>query len=410
MSRPTSRVPAYRLHKPSGQARAIVNHRHVYLGKYGSDESREKYARLIAELPAASRLSITSKGAVPQAVSINQVILAYWQFATRHYIKDGQSTREVEAIREALRPLRTLYGHTPADEFGPKKLKAIREHMIAANLSRGVINHRVGKIKRLFKWAVAEELISSAIYHGLQAVAGLRFGQTAARETEPIRPVPDLHVAAVLPFVTPHIVAMIMVQRLTGMRAGEVVIMRPCDIDTTGELWTYEPTDHKTRWRGHRKQIPLGPEVQSILESFLDRAPQAFLFSPAESERWRLENRPPYHGRQRMTPVFPSELRRRHRVKEARRRHRAKAAGPERYDTNSYRRAVCYGLRMARKSGFAIPHWHPHQLRHTRATEVRKKYGIEAAQQALCHARPDTTAIYAEKNLDLARQVAKEMG
>jgi hypothetical protein len=49
MPRKNGHVPAYRLHKPSGQARAIINHEHVYLGKFGSVESREKYARLIAE-------------------------------------------------------------------------------------------------------------------------------------------------------------------------------------------------------------------------------------------------------------------------------------------------------------------------------------------------------------------------
>ncbi len=54
MPSPNGRVPAYRLHKPSGQARVIVNHEHIYLGKYGSVESRKKYARLIAELASAN--------------------------------------------------------------------------------------------------------------------------------------------------------------------------------------------------------------------------------------------------------------------------------------------------------------------------------------------------------------------
>ena len=47
---PRQSVPSYRLHKPSGQARTIIHGRHIYLGKYNSPESREKYARLLAEL------------------------------------------------------------------------------------------------------------------------------------------------------------------------------------------------------------------------------------------------------------------------------------------------------------------------------------------------------------------------
>jgi integrase len=282
--------------------------------------------------------------------------------------------------------------------------------MIGAGLSRGVINTRVGRIKRLFKWAVAEELVPPSVYHGLQAVAGLSFSRSLARETEPIRPVPDLHVAATLSFVSPHVAAMVKVQRLTGMRSGELVLMRPADIDTTGEIWIYEPFDHKGRWRGQKKIVPLGLGAQQILAPFLTRDPNTFLFSPAESEQWRLENRPPYHGQQRKTPTYPSELRRRQKEKEARRRRKSTCSKGERYDTNSYRRAIEYGLRKAKKSGFPIPHWHPHQLRHNRGTEVRRKYGIEAAQVALGHAHADVTEVYAEKNLELAVKIAREMG
>jgi integrase len=176
-----------------------------------------------------------------------------------------------------------LYGSTPAGEFGPKRLKTIRHHLIEVGNSRGVVNKRIGQIKRAFRWAVAEELVLPNVYHGLQAVAGLSLGRTSARETEPIRPVPDLYVAVVLPFVSPVVAAMLKVQRLSGMRAGELVIMRPCDIDTSGEVWIYEPSDHKNRWRGHRKEIPLGPEAQRILKPFLDRGPQIFLGSTHEA-------------------------------------------------------------------------------------------------------------------------------
>ena len=71
--------------------------------------------------------------------------------------------------------------------------------------SRGVINHRVGRIKRVFKWAVAEEIVPPSVFHGLQAVSGLCYRRTGADQTEPVRPVPDLYVAAILPFVTPQV-------------------------------------------------------------------------------------------------------------------------------------------------------------------------------------------------------------
>ena len=59
MPRRNGHVPAYRLHRPSGQARVIINHEHIYFGKYGSAESREKYARLIGELAIATGIPAT---------------------------------------------------------------------------------------------------------------------------------------------------------------------------------------------------------------------------------------------------------------------------------------------------------------------------------------------------------------
>jgi len=412
MPKQNGHVPSYRLHKPSGQARTIIAGRHIYLGKYGSPESHEQYARLIAEA-AQGRVPSQippSRSLEESALLINELVAQYWAYAETHYSNAGKPTKELPCIREALRRITAVHGNTRAAEFGPRALKTVRQHMIDQGLSRGVINSHVGRIKRMFKWAVAEELVTPSVFLGLQAVAGLRYGRSEAKETEPVRPVCDLHVAVVLAFVTPQVGAMIRLQRVTGMRPGELVAMRPCDIETDGDVWIYEPAGHKNRWRGHQRIIMLGPAAQAILEPFLHRDPQSFLFSPRESEQWRLTHQPPYHGRERKTPTYDSELRRRGRIRTARRRHQRKRPLREAYDTNSYRRAIEYGLQKARKHGFPIPHWHPHQLRHTRATEVRRQFGVEGAQVTLGHARADVTQVYAEKNLDQAWEIAKRTG
>ncbi len=407
-----TRIPKYRLHKGSGQALVQIDGRRIYLGKHGTEESRERYRRVVGEWLSNHRHTTQNRPEQQpgEGLSINELLLAYWRFAERHYVKDGEPARELESMREALRPVRKLYGNTSARDFGPRSLKAVRDEMISVGLSRGVINRRVGRIKRVFKWAAAEELIPPSVYHGLQAVAGLRYGATEARETEPIRPVPEEWVAATLPHVSPQVAAMIRLQQLTGMRPGEVVIMRPCDIDRSLAIWVYEPHDHKTRWRGHRKQVPLGPRAQEVLAPFLDRAPEAYLFSPREADHWLRNHRPVHHKNHRKTPIYPSELRAREKAELARRKRTPKRPKRDHYDTNSYRRAIDYGFKRAEKAGVTIPHWHPNQLRHSRATEIRKRYGIEAAQVALGHARADVTQVYAEKNLELATQIARECG
>jgi integrase len=72
-------------------------------------------------------------------------------------------------------------------------------------------------------------------------VGGLKKGRTRAKETEKIRPVSDDLVNAVLPQLTPPRRAMVQVQRLTGMRPCEVVLMRPRDIDRSGKIWVFRP-------------------------------------------------------------------------------------------------------------------------------------------------------------------------
>jgi hypothetical protein len=57
-----------------------------------------------------------------------------------------------------------------------------------------------------------------------------------------------------------------------------------------------------------------------------------------------------------------------------------------------------------------VPHWHPSQLRQLRATEVRRAYGLEAAQVVLGHARAEVTEVYAQRDLTLAVRVAGESG
>ena len=404
------RIPKYRHHKGSGQALVQIDGRRIYLGKFGSPESHDAYDRVIGEWLAAARNPDKQSGdQVGISLSITELILMYLKWAKAYYVKEGQTTQEFGAMKDALKPVRALYGKTPARSFGPRSLKAVRERMVDSGLSRGVINNRVNRIKRFFKWAVSEEHVPSSVYEGLRTVTGLKFGRSRARETKAVKPAPDEAVNKLLPFLAPPVRAMVQLQRLTGMRSGEIVIMRPCDIDRSGEGWLYQPTEHKTQYCGHEKVVPLGPKAQQVVEPFLERDPESFLFSPKESEQWRREQRPVHHKKKRKTPIYPSELRAREKLKEKRSKEK-KSRLRDRYDTASYRRSVKYAFTRALRQGVELGHWHPHQLRHARATEIRKMRGVEAAQVTLGHAHVDTTEIYAERDQELAIRIAVETG
>ena len=169
----------------------------------------------IRQVPSASTTTICD-------LTVNEVILRYWQFAQTYYVKNGQPTDEQYGIRAALRSLRQLYGHTPARDFGPGGLKLVREAMIDAGHSRKYINDNVNRIRRTFKWAVAEELVPPSIHQALQAVTGLKAGRSAAREPEPIGPASEERVEMTLPLVSSQVAAMIQLQLLSGARPGEI--------------------------------------------------------------------------------------------------------------------------------------------------------------------------------------------
>jgi len=228
------------------------------------------------------------------------VTARFWEYSQQHYRRsDGTPTSEPNNIRQALRPLKDLYGNTLAKDFGPLALKAVRQKMIEKGWCRTNINKMISRIRLMFKWAVENELLKTNVYHGLQAVSGLKYGRSKAKERKPIKPVPDEVIERTLGKLTPTVKAMVELQRLTGMRPGEVCIMRRRDIDMSGSVWIYSPRHHKIQHHGRDRQVYLGPKAQSILLPFIQPSIDAYLFNPQRSEK---ERRQKLHD-QRKTPL-----------------------------------------------------------------------------------------------------------
>jgi len=452
MPRRSNPVPKYSLHTATGQAFVKVpdgagGRRFVYLGKYGSEESRAEYRRILAGLhtPPAGVGSPSPAAAVPPTV--NHVLVAFARHALEYYRRaDGKAASEIDELKRSLRPVRHLYGDSPAGAFGPKALAAVRQRMIDLGWCRTLINRRAERIRRVFRWAAAEELVPAAVYQSLRALPGLKKGRTGARESDPVHPVDPAHVAATLPHLRPPVRAMARLQELTGMRPGEACGFRFADLDRASELWVYRPTLHKTAHRGKTRVIPLGPKARDVLTAFLvgDHPPPALAptFDPSDPEA-RLPAAAAFETAGRthdadllrdltrrvellagcvvdlQAPLFSPARDREDRFRAMRAARRTKvppsqrgrrAAHPKRtpagaYNTHAYAVAVS---RACERSG--VPHWHPNQIRHTFATEVRRAYGAEAAQVLLGHSQLSTTEVYAERNLDLAARVAAERG
>lgn len=166
------------------------------------------------------------------------IMAGYLEHAERYYRRaDGKPGREYELIKQVLRYVRKNCSDLPAKDFGPTRLKEVRQLLINAGHCRKYINKNVDRIRRMFKWAVGEEMIPVEVHTALTTVPGLKRGRTEAPDHAPVMPVDDATVEATLVHMPQVIADMARIQRLTAMRGGEVVQIRPCDIDRSGDVW-----------------------------------------------------------------------------------------------------------------------------------------------------------------------------
>lgn len=368
MPRLSQSFPRYRKHRASGQAVVTLGGKDHYLGPHGTQASKAFYDRLIAEWLVGGR---TVQDSDQQDYRLVELIAAYRRFARRYYRKNGKVTREAHLIDEAAKHAKRLYSRTPAAEFGPKRLKAVRQSMIDAGWSRKYINKQVGRIRRMFRWGVKEELVPASVYSALGQVRDLRQGRTTVRETKPVEPASESAVQATLPRLPAVVADMVRLQKLTGMRPEEVCLLRPGDLDRSGDVWLYAPESHKTEHHGRGRVVAIGPQGQAILRPYLLRPADVYCFSPVESEAKRRQQQ----HQARQTPLSCGNR------PGSNRKSKPKTKAGQRYTRDSYRRAVHRAIEaenaQRQKDGRKemLEKWSPNRLRHSAATEIRLLVG-----------------------------------
>ena len=388
-----NRTPSYCHHKGSGQAVVRIDGKDRYLGKFGSEESRREYDRLIAEWLAAGRR--LPAGTAGDGLTINELLLSYWRWAEKTYRDgDGAPTRELDNLKDALRPLRKLYGDADAARFGPMALRTVREDMIAAGLCRRTINTRIGRLKRVFRWAVSYELLPAPVYEALRTIPGLQRGRGEARDTDPIKPVPDDDVRATLPFLPAVVAAMAEVQLLTGCRVSEALNI--------------------ARHRPEHERAGLDLQAVQAQEPQPRDRPSNLPWSPGPSRRQAVsQNRPtglPVQPRRRDCGAGRTAG-----------RDAQDEAYSVRTDPDEEGQAEAAAPRPLRPQ--QLPTGHPACLPQgsgaglvAAATQAYvsnghpARYGVEAAKVILGHTKVETTQIYAERDLNTAEKIMAEIG
>jgi integrase len=431
MSKPKPRkIPSRRRHA-TGQAFVELSGKRIYLGKYDSPESKQRYDRQVAAWKANGY-------ALPVAVddlTVTELCDQFMVHAKDYYRKAGRQTSEYGRFAAAIRLMLPLYGSLAVEKFGVMDLRVVRNAMIEKGWTRKSLNIAVGRIRHVFRWGVGQAMVNPHVLQSLESVEPLKLGRSRAAESPGVKPVPDNMVDATLPHLSPTIQAMVNLQRITGMRSGELTAMRGRDLDTTAETWVYSPEQHKTEHHDRPRAIHLGRRAQAIIEPFLKADLSAHLFSPVDAD---VALRAELHA-QRVAAC--EEIERTYAPSERKAAYKAhhvarlscgnvpgsnKSEGPirkpgARYTTNSYRRSIARACEKAWPAPEELTddekadwrkkhHWHPHQLRHLAATRLRKRFGLEAARVVLGHTTTSMTELYAEVDFEKAASIAAQVG
>lgn len=360
MGRPVKFPPTIHTRK-DGQCFVRVRGRDAYLGKAGSVQAQEAYARLVAALARGEGLPRKASG-----LTVADVAHA---FMTEEGPRlSGGCNGELAGYRYSLMPLLRLYGATPAAEFGAALLEDVQLAAMTGSWltekdrgqghtdwSAGLVNQRLWRVRNVWRWAERRGLVPAGAWANLRTVPPVRANDRRARHTPPRRAASWEEVRDIAAHARSPVREILLLLWHTGMRPAEAYTLTPAEVAVpagTGPR-VYSPGAHKKAHLGRHRDVVIGEEAWKILAPALEgKAPDEIVFPPV---RW----------------------------------HRG-APAPTVYNARTFARAVRRAAARAGREGFTA-----YMTRHAMKARVTRAAGLDAARAVLGHAGVVTTAEYA---------------
>lgn len=448
MARPkgSTKVPGYHEKNCSGGSRGVVriDGRTIYCeGAYNSPESLQHYKRIIAEYLMRGSVQPAARF----AASVGEVILGRITMLAKRL---GDQHDFVLKHKRALGILNEHYGQTPAKDFTPDKLLAVRSSMInqkrlddkrpiyrryavrgaakharcysqgrAYSLGkygspesiakyerivkewdeaqrtqdrrwcRDGVNRAVTMIKKMFKWAEETGLVPASTYHAISTVAPLHRGRGLpgeAKERDEVQPVEIERVRATMPYLSKYLQDFVWLQIYTSARGGELGRIRMCDIDMSLKV----DVDGVA--------VPIWCYTPPQHKSAHRGHKRRIFIGPKGQEILKRYFKPDLSA----YLFVPTE-------------HQPAAKYPRKracLTSETYHIAISSACRRA-----GIERWHPHQLRHLGLTEAREAGtvqfggdGLEIVQAIAGHRDKKTSQRYAKVSVGPAARVLAKIG
>jgi integrase len=302
-------------------------------------------------------------------ITVKQLYDQYWDWIPGNFPNEKQTKDD---YRKSCKDLLKLYGDMLAEKFGKKELIAVQDHLVGRGLKISTCNEYVIRMRRIFNWGSEKAIIDHAIADELEWVKLLEEGRTTAPPPEVREDVPIEVVKATLKFLPQMLQDMVTLQIEAAMRPSEIFNMKWGDIDTSDDVWIYEPSEYKEKRHVDYKPIGLTSICKEILQRYKDTPPNAIIFSQVRNA----------NEMGKSTKRFKSEM----------------------FDRKKY---LDFIKEATQKAG--QPHWTPYQLRHRGATDIAEDTGEEVAQFTLGHTDKKTTKRYVHKKKERVKEKAKEV-
>jgi integrase len=387
-------APTLRIHKKTGHARCRIDGREYWLGRAGTPECEARYRALITRWARATTdaVGVSESPVVPPQSGPTTIAAALAQYLVE--IKGDAAGEKLRKharwwLARSLAATLSQYSAVRLGDFGPKMFSRWVEGVASSpmphkragkEVPRTTTHVRkiVAEMLRFVEWCVAGEIVGADKLVALRSVK--RLPLSSARSPVVRRPVDDAAIRKTTAKLPPVFAAIVTVCRHSAARPGEVLAIKPGEIDRTSSrgVWVWRPAKHKTQRFGRERVVVLGPRCIAALEPWLAGVPDdATVFTTDCIKRARSANTIRLRSRRSLVPITASDLRRAVRIA-------CEAAG--------------------------VPTWTPYSLRHSGLTEFRAVGGVDAAQIQAGHSQASTTERYAGADLGRAIEAARICG
>jgi hypothetical protein len=192
-----------------------------YFGLYGTPEAKTAYDRFCAEIQSNPTFYL-QRG--ESGITVAELAAAYLDHAEAT-MGSGDYKNCRTLVGDFL--LKLFGDDTLADQFTPKCLKLVRADMIQSRrFCRRTINDYTSRIVSMFAWGVEHDHVLETTHRALKLVKSLPKKTPGVIDHPKREYVPVDVVDRTLPFMSPTLRAMVLLQRRLAMHPNEIFRMR----------------------------------------------------------------------------------------------------------------------------------------------------------------------------------------